>query len=357
MKRRLLAVSTLLFCSGLTALVYQVAWMRELRLIFGFSTAASAAVVAIFLAGLGVGGWLLGPRADAAPRPLAFYGWLELAIAAAAAITPLLVLLVRLAYIALGGTQGLGLFGGTLARLLFSAAVLAVPTVLMGGTLPAAARAVATDEDAPRRSLAVLYGANTLGALVGTFLSTFLLLELFGTRSTLWLACALNALVGLSAVRLSRDRAEGESQEAPKPKKDKRRRKEAESPLPRIATDSGGRPAAPATFVLAAAATVGFAFMLMELVWYRMLSPLLGGSTYTFGLILAVALLGIGVGSAVYSRAGGGSATLAGFAATCAVEALFLALPWALGDRIALFAILVRPFGAFGFAGYVAGWS
>ena len=55
--------------------------------------------------------------------------------------------------------------------------------------------------------------------------------------------------------------------------------------------------AAATRFVLAAAAITGFAFTLMELVWYRMLSPLLGGSTYTFGLILAVALLGIGAGS------------------------------------------------------------
>jgi hypothetical protein len=79
MNRRVLRVALLLFGSGLTALIYQVAWMRELRLVFGFSTAASAAVLAIFMGGLGVGGWLLGQRADASDRPLAFYGQLELA--------------------------------------------------------------------------------------------------------------------------------------------------------------------------------------------------------------------------------------------------------------------------------------
>jgi hypothetical protein len=77
---RPLKISLLLFGSGLTALIYQVAWMRELRLVFGFSTAASAAVVAIFMGGLGVGSWLLGRRADQAARPLAFYGKLELAL-------------------------------------------------------------------------------------------------------------------------------------------------------------------------------------------------------------------------------------------------------------------------------------
>src|SRR5512142_387749 len=120
MKARPLRVALLLFGSGMTALIYQVAWMRELRLVFGFSTAASAAVLAIFMGGLGAGGWLLGRRADASPRPLNFYGRLELSIAASAALTPLWILLVRLAYIALGGTQRLGLAGGTLARLLLS---------------------------------------------------------------------------------------------------------------------------------------------------------------------------------------------------------------------------------------------
>src|SRR5512141_2662877 len=144
MKGRLLRVSALLFGSGMTALIYQVAWMRELRLVFGFSTAASAAVLAIFMGGLGIGSWILGRRADLAARPLAFYGKLELAIAGSAAVTPALLWLVRLAYVSLGGSAQLGLLGGTVLRIFFSALVLAVPTVLMGGTLPAATRAVET---------------------------------------------------------------------------------------------------------------------------------------------------------------------------------------------------------------------
>src|SRR4029077_2432088 len=88
-------------------------------------------------------------------------------------------------------------------RILLSALVLSVPTVLMGGTLPAATRAVETDEDSGRRLLALLYGANTLGAGAGTLLSPFFLLENLGTRETLWAGCAVNALVGLAAVLLA----------------------------------------------------------------------------------------------------------------------------------------------------------
>ena len=379
-------VSLLLFGSGLTALIYQIAWMRELRLVFGFSTAASAAVVAIFMGGLGAGGLLLGRRADVAPRPLAFYGWLELAIAGSAAVTPLLLRLVRLAYIGVGGSLSLGIAGGTAVRLLLSALVLAVPTVLMGGTLPAATRAIETDEDSARRLLALLYGSNTLGALAGTLLSTFLLLEKLGTRASLWAACVLNALLGAAAVLLSRKRDASveldpqsssgsrreESPEGPEGRSLAPREASASSPTwksgarqrraERRATGAKGVkhsdvvPPAPVRFVLAAAAITGFAFTLMELVWYRMLGPLLGGTTYTFGLILAVALLGIGAGS--LARSGSRRhVTLAGFAATCAIEAAVLAAPYGWGDGVAILAARLRPTGTFGFGSLISGWA
>ncbi|HET8798184.1 MAG TPA: spermidine synthase, partial [Thermoanaerobaculia bacterium] len=89
--RRVGIVALLLFGSGACALMYQTVWLRQFRLIFGASTAASAAVLAIFMGGLGLGGLLLGRRADRHPRPLALYGWLELGVAASAALTPLLL--------------------------------------------------------------------------------------------------------------------------------------------------------------------------------------------------------------------------------------------------------------------------
>src|SRR5437762_7883191 len=103
---------------------------------------------------------------------------------------------------------------------------------------------------------------------------------------------------------------------------------------------------------LTAAALVGFAFLLMELVWYRMLAPLLGGTTFTFGLILAIALLGIGLGGAAYSFwIGGGRATVGGFAVTCCLEAAAMSIPFALSDRLAIEANLLRSLGATGFGG------
>lgn len=332
----------LLFGSGLCALIYQVAWLRELRLVFGASTPASAAVLAVFMGGLGLGSLLLGGRADRTPRPLALYAKLELGIALAAALTPLLLWVARAAYIAIGGTTHIGMGFGTVLRLLLAAVVLLPPTLLMGGTLPAAARAAMSDDDAGRRSTALLYGANTLGAVVGAGLSTFLLLEVFGTRLTLWLGCAVNALVAMTARAVDRG-------------------------LPALSVaspddghaSSGDIQHAPiARFVLVAAGLVGLVFLQLELVWYRMLSPLLGGSTYTFGLILAVALFGIGVGGLLYNLRGKSRRpTLVGFASTCALEALFVAIPLALGDRVALLALFLRPMGAAGLAGHALAWT
>lgn len=96
----------------------------------------------------------------------------------------------------------------------------------------------------------------------------------------------------------------------------------------------------------------------MELVWYRLLSPLLGGSVFTFGLVLAMALIGIGVGGLLYSLVSSDRpATLAGFAATCLLEAAAVALTFALGDRVALLALALLPLGAAGFGMTIACWT
>lgn len=333
-------VAALLFCSGACALVYQVAWLRELRLIFGASTSASAAVLAIFMGGLGLGGALLGRRVDAHPQPLGLYARLELAVAGVTLVTPLLVWLARSLYIAVGGAATLGDVGATVARLVLALLVLGVPTFLMGGTLPAAARAVETHGDKGRSGVATLYGVNTFGAVTGAVLANFLLIETLGTRQTLVLACALNALVAAVAWKMSKGLGVAAKTEAQAAKEDD---------VP---------PAAPPRFVLLAAGAVGFAFFLMELVWYRMLGPLLGGSSYTFGLILAVALVGIATGGVIFAALGRHRApTLTAFALTCAIEAACVVIPFALGDRVALFALFLRPLRGFGFLGLVSAWA
>src|SRR6266852_4563038 len=203
MDRSTAKVAALLFFSGASALIYQTAWFRQFRLIFGASTFATAAVLAIFMAGLGAGSAILGRRADRARNPLAMYGSLELLIAAAALLSQPLLWIVGRLYFATGGSVRLGIGTATIIRLLLAAIVLVIPTILMGGTLPAAARAVEVAEDATRRRIALLYGVNTLGAVTGTLLSTFFLLERLGNRKTLLAAVVVNAIVGVIALLLA----------------------------------------------------------------------------------------------------------------------------------------------------------
>lgn len=334
-------IALLLFGSGFCALIYQTTWLREFRLVFGASTAASAAVVGVFMAGLGFGGIILGRRSESKARPLVFYAGLEALIASSAALSPLLIWATRHLYIQLGGTQTMGIALGTIARLIFAALIIGIPTFLMGGTLPAAARAVVTRDDVSRRSVGVLYGVNTLGAVTGAALGTFYLFENFGNHLTLWWATAVNGIVALSAFYLSKSMPDLKSG-FETPDHDQENSRVTTSPI----------------FVFCAAGSVGFAFFLMEMVWYRMLGPLLGGSTFSFGLILAVALLGIGLGGVAYAffdmkR----SASLWLFALTCAAEAFFVAVPYAFGDQIAILTMLLRPLGTLGFHGHVAAWS
>jgi spermidine synthase len=334
--RSVALVAPLVFGSGLCALVYQTAWQREFRLLFGASTAATAAVVAVFMGGLGLGALLLGPRADRQQRPLRFYAALEALSALAALATPALLVLARRAYLSLGGTEVLGDAAGTALRLVLAALVVLVPTFLAGGTLGAAARAIEAGPGGGRRGTAVLYGVNTLGAVAGCVLSTFWLFEAFGTRRTLWLAAALNlAIAGLAALADRRLAPAEIDDEAPSPS-----------------------PAAPAWFVLGAAAIAGFAFLLMELVWYRMLGPILGGTVYTFGLVLAVALFGVGAGGLGYALVFRRRVpTLGAFSTSCLLEAIALALPYALGDSIALLAAGLRPPPGAPLAQYLPGWT
>lgn len=322
----------MLLVSGSCALIFQVVWIRELRLVFGATTASSAAVLAIFMAGLGLGNWLFGRRIDGSDQPLRFYGLLELGIAFSAGVSPLLIVFVRQFYLGLGGLATLGPELATLLRLIASAVILLVPTILMGGTMPVAARAVSNESDQNRRGVALIYGLNTLGAVAGAGLANFLLLEALGNRAVLWSACVVNLLLAAVAIRLSSSLVKNRALQKQKGKQKGTEQSTNDSPVNSETTQLG--------VVCFSSGVVGFVFFLMEIVWYRMLGPLLGGTTYTFGLILCVALLGIGIGGALYGLVARYlKPSLSLLAVICALEALLLAIPFWYGDQIAFWVL------------------
>ena len=155
-----------------------------------------------------------------------------------AALSPWLIDGIRSAYVSLGGTPELGDGPGTALRLGLSLLVLGLPTFFMGGTLPAVVRAVERVEDPNRRHLGLLYGLNTLGAVGGVLLATFLAIEWWGIRQTLWTAVAVNLMVAGTAIWLA-------SRRPPHPEK-------AKHTATAVPTE------APPTLVLTAAAGTGF---------------------------------------------------------------------------------------------------
>lgn len=338
------ALTLILFLSGFCSLIYQTVWLREFRLVFGGAAPAAAAVVAVFMAGLGFGGKLFGEWVERVGRPFRFYARLEVGIAIAAAASPAMLGLARSWYLKTGGTAGMGLGMATCLQLLMTALVLGLPCFLMGGTLPAAMKFAQRDDD-PRRSItAFFYGINIAGAVTGAVLSTFWLLPTLGNKGALTIAVLANLGIALAAGLISF-----------------LQEKEARLPAAKSKSTAGEQVAAkaPAAFVLAAAFMSGFTFFVAELVWYRVSTPLLGGSVYGFGLVLCVVLAGMGMGGLLYSlmlkRA---EPSIAGFTLVSALQALAVLLPFALGDRIAHLALILNDsLRGVGLAPMAMGWA
>ena len=338
------SLALILMLSGFCSLVYQTVWLREFRLVFGGAAPAAAAVMAVFMGGLGIGGKFFGSWVERVGRPFRFYARLEVGIAIAAVASPTLLGLARSLYLKTGGTAGMGLGPATCLQLLMTALVLGVPCFLMGGTLPAAMKFAQCDDDPRRSTTAFFYGINIAGAVIGAALSTFWLLPNLGNHGTLTVAVLANLGIALAAGAISMVQEKEPRQPAP---------------LEEQVSEEKIAAKAPAAFVLAAAFMSGFTFFMAELVWYRVSTPLLGGSVFGFGLVLCVVLSGMGVGGLLYALIlKKAEPSIAGFTIVSALQALAILLPFALGDRIAHLALILNDsLRGLGLAEMAMGWA
>jgi spermidine synthase len=284
-------VLSLFVASGAAGLIYQVVWSRELVLVFGNTTQAVATIVTAFMAGLGFGSLVGGRLADTSPRPLRLYGLVELAVGAMAALLPFAF--SSLAELYRGVWPSLVERPGQLAGLRFALALAAVApaTFLMGMTLPLLTRYLVRTLDEAGARLGELYAANTAGAMAGTLLGGFVLIEFLGLHLTSYVAVALNVAAGVGALLLSR-----RWEAAPDPAGASARRERP--PRPQIPPEFRPR----RRIVLAATFVAGFVSLALEVLWTRMLAEGTGSSIYIFTTILAIFLLGIALGSFLYRR-------------------------------------------------------
>ncbi len=282
--------------SGFAALVYQTAWARQFALVFGTSELAVATVLAAYMAGLALGAWLVESWLPRVRRPVLVYAVLELGIAISAlAVVPALLYGSRWLLAAWFGGQDAPPSSeqvGTSTFYLASAFVaLALPTTLMGATLPLLARhAVRTREQIGRR-IGMLYASNTFGAVLGALATAFLLLPNLGLARSIWVAAAVNVLVFLlAAVLVQRENASSGTAGAAAGAA------AAAATLPRTRFAIGLPPVA--SWVLPLMLLSGVVSFTHEVLWARMLSQVVGSSIYAFGVMLGSFLTGIALGGA-----------------------------------------------------------
>lgn len=314
----------LLLSCGAAGLVYQVVWMRMLARAFGGTAAAVGVVTAAFMGGLALGSWLGGQRAARSRLPLRDYGFVELALAASALAASWAALRLPAVAAALGEVAP-----GTLllCRLLLSFLVLALPTALMGASLPLAAeesaRAGCRAKEAP-----LLYGTNLLGAAAGAMWAGWAGVAALGEMRATLAAALVNASAGAAALVLASPAAKGRANDG-----------------------QDGAPALAEPSMAWVAAGSGFCALAAEGLWTRLLVLVMGSSTYAFSAMLAAVLLGLGAGSLALSRfrapsreglsrllAATGFALLLGYA-------LFAVLGLSRSDPVYLYSPLAAPGG------------
>jgi spermidine synthase len=288
------------FLSGASGLILELLWTRMLTLVFGSTTLAVSTVLTAFMGGLGLGSYLAGRLADRLRDPVRAYALAEAAIGVYALLVPWVIgfypALNRALWSSLGDHYALL----SLLRFLASAALLIVPTTLMGATLPILSRwFVQRPFELGRlgQRLGTLYSINLFGAVAGAFLAGFVLLPGLGVRITnrvaagfdLSLAAAIVAgrwWVARRAPSRTRDLDELVAEATG----------DAAGPHPPRVTPVARRA------VLAAFAVSGATAMTLQGLWTRALAVVIGSSIYSFTIILLAFLVGLGVGSAVFAR-------------------------------------------------------
>jgi spermidine synthase len=275
------------FLSGAAALVYEVVWMRMLTQIFGSTAYAVATVLTAFMAGLALGSYVFGRLASRDKNLLRLYGILELGIGVYGFLAPRFFRSARGIYGPLFWLYDLSPMVFNLLLFVFSFILLAVPTFLMGATLPILSQFFVRSVAQLGRRVGDLYATNTLGAVFGCALAGYYLIPKLGLSGTVYTAAAANLVIAAVILLASslRDRAKGGAA--------------AET----AAESANKNPRSPLEWLLLVAiALSGAAAMIYENAWTHALTLVIGGSVYSFTTMLLTFLIGLAVGGYLYAR-------------------------------------------------------
>ena len=265
--------------SGCAALIYEIVWFQLLQLVVGSSAVSLGILLGTYMGGMCLGSLLLPRYVSAHTHPLRVSAIIEGGVGVCGLLVLLTLPLVDHLYATIGGS---GLFG-ILMRALVAAVCLLPPTLLLGASLPAIARYVESSPGAVSR-LGYFYGGNIAGAVCGCLFAGFYLLRVYNMPTATYVAVAINVAVAVLSYRVST-----------------RTHYEPTAPRDSPAREASPPPAAPSS-VYVAIGLAGLTALGAEVVWTRLLSVMLGATVYTFSIILAVFLGGLGVGSGLGSH-------------------------------------------------------
>ena len=262
----------LFFGGGCAAAIYEVVWFQMLQIVIGSSAISLGVLLGTFMGGLCLGSTLASIFLNSRRHPMRVYALLELSIGAFGLL--LLVAMPYLSDIYIKVSRG-----HIVVRIVIACMSLLPPTIAMGATLPTVSRWMENSRIAVSW-IGFFYTGNLVGAVTGALIAGFYLLRVFDVYTATWIAAAINLVLAIAAGMIAdRTRPVGSDFEDDSPVEDVR----GSSPVYVAITLSG------ATALSA------------EVLWTRVLSLAFGATVYTFSLILAAFLIGLGLGSSVGS--------------------------------------------------------
>jgi spermidine synthase len=252
------------------------------------------------MAGLALGGYLLGRWIDRTDRPLAIYGIMELMIGLFALLFLFLLDPLKTLYIWIEHQYSLTYTSFSLIKFLITFVLLIVPTTLMGGTFPVLAKFISESDKSIGKDVSVIYGANVLGAVIGCLLAAFVLINGIGIENSIFLAVLINGLIALWALYLVISRKEGKGEI-----EDNTTGKEASITPECVNVQRNGSLRSKTgiyRLALLLSAFSGFATLALQVLWTRTYVSMLSANTVVFSVILSSFLTGLALGSLFISR-------------------------------------------------------
>ncbi|MCX6557043.1 MAG: fused MFS/spermidine synthase [Candidatus Aminicenantes bacterium] len=284
-------VYTVFILSGLSALIYQIYFMKKISLIFGSTALAVTTVLAAYMFGLAAGSYMGGKFADRVKSPIKIYAYAELSVGMLLLVSPSLFNWLEHIYVSIGKSSSLTLLNLTFVRVLFSLPVILLPTLAMGTTLPLLTKYLTTVKNKIIVNVSRLYSANIIGAALGTFLATYVLMPNFGMMATIAIAILINLAIALVILRLGK-----RFPLSPAPANEVIFL-EIEEPSWNI-----HRTEMMNMVLIISALVLGFISFAGEVVWTHLLAMIVGNSVFAFGVMLIAVLTGLAIGGYIAGR-------------------------------------------------------